>query len=89
MSDLLEEFIAEECTESVPAMLLSDIEEQSKNGVAQFKEYTFNRFNVYLNFIENEVRIEDDLDPEESGVLIVSLDSFVEAINKKNRDQGG
>ncbi|WP_425628484.1 hypothetical protein [Vibrio neptunius] len=82
MSNLMSEFVSQECTDSVSRMLISEIEKLSNDNEAQFREFAFNRFNVYLDFNKNEVRLEDDLDPEESGVLSLSLNSFLEAIKK-------
>ncbi|MCG7498845.1 hypothetical protein MHO82_18405 [Vibrio sp. Of7-15] len=82
LSNLLNEFVLEECTESISYMLVAEIEKLSNNHEAQFKEFVFNRFTVYFDFNKNEVVLEDDLDPEESGVFNLSLNSFLEAIKK-------
>ena len=82
MSNLLDQFVSEECTDSLSNMLSNEIGALQNNG-PQFKEYTFNRFNLYVDLMKGEARLEDDLDPDESGVLTVPLDRLLEAIKRQ------
>lgn len=70
---LLEEFIDEECNESIYRMLISEIEQLEKENVVKLKEYTFNRFNLYLDFENGSVRIEDELNVEEAREFVLPM----------------
>ncbi len=84
MENLLEQFIHEECTVPISNMLNEDIR-CLQNSDITFKEYTFNRFNLYLDFSNKKARIEDDLDPSESGVLEIGLEVLLKSITQKNQ----
>ena len=73
MTPLLEEFLAEECTDDVVGLLRD--EAKASGGE---KYFTFNRFNVRLDLDEGMATIEDELDPdaEVSLPLAEFLDSL-------------
>lgn len=81
-TSLLNDFMEQECDDVVRSMLISDIEKIALENVTQFKEYNFNRFNVYLNVVEKQVRIEDELDVEETGVFTIGLADFLKLLKE-------
>lgn len=58
MPSLLHQFVAEECTPHVVAVLLNEA-----SGDSGERYLTFNRFNVRLNLDTGVAVIEDELDP--------------------------
>ncbi|RZS36375.1 hypothetical protein EV193_10756 [Herbihabitans rhizosphaerae] len=69
-NDLVRRFFDEECEPHVVRVLLSEMNARSL-GLTSF---TFNVFNVTLDFDNSRVVIEDDLNPE--GDAEVSLSEF-------------
>lgn len=63
MKELLEMFIKEDCDQHVKTVLLDAI--NAKTGTCGIEEFTFNRFNVQLNYGSGEVVIDDELNPDD------------------------
>jgi hypothetical protein len=59
---LIDRFLAEDCTDSVRALLLHEIDARSSGR----RYLTFNVFNVLLDFDTGIATIEDELDVESS-----------------------
>lgn len=78
---LLNEFLAEDCEEHVRKMLISEINTYFTTKADVVREFTFNRFNVRLNFQDGSAKIEDELDTSEDGSFSFSLAEFVAALN--------
>jgi len=80
--ELLELFITEDCDQHAKSILLASI--KAKTGTDGIEDFTFNRFNVRLDFSANQVLIDDDLNPDD-GECRLQLDRFatvVEATGK-------
>lgn len=60
--DLLKLFLSEECDEHVQRVLLTAI--RAKKGTDGAEDFTFNRFDVRLDFASDHVIIVDDLNPD-------------------------
>lgn len=58
---LLKLFIKEDCDQHAQAVLLASI--RAKTGTDGTEDFTFNRFNVRLDFSSEEAVIDDDLNP--------------------------
>ena len=74
---LLTEFIEEEVTPEVKSLLLENL-----NKKAGKQEYTFNRFNISVDFESDIVSIEDDLDVGESGLEQVTVSTFFSSLDE-------
>jgi len=70
VADLADRFFAEEANEYVRGVLGAALRARSSG----FREFTFNVFNVRLDFDQSVALIEDDLDPKSEELL--SLDEF-------------
>jgi hypothetical protein len=77
---LLAEFLAEDCDEHVRRLILKAIEEDKTNASNGSKNYSFNRFNLCLNFATREVVLDDDLNATANGEFRIDLDAFVAAL---------
>jgi len=75
--ELLELFLKEDCDQHAQTVLLTAI--RAKGGTAVVEDFTFNRFNVRLDFIANEAVIDDDLNPAD-GECRLPLTSFSERV---------
>ena len=82
-NNLLDEFISEECSKTICNMLISDINKLKQTDTIKLKEYTFNRFNLYLNFETETALVEDELDVEESGEITISLSCLINKLKIK------
>ena len=78
ISNLLEQFLARECTPHVRQLLEEAIAEASELR----PHFEFNRFEVTVERDEGVVLLEDVLDATEAGVLRVPLAEFVKALRK-------
>ena len=58
---LVKPFIKEDCAQHAQAVLLASI--RAKTGTDGTEDFTFNRFNVRLDFSSEEAVIDDDLNP--------------------------
>ena len=66
---LLDEFLSEEGDDLATGRLLAAIHEQRTRAAPTVQKYTFNRFNVTLDFETKKVSLEDDLTVDLSGEL--------------------
>jgi hypothetical protein len=78
--DLLAEFLGEDCDATLAMEILAEIAKFSPTKADVLRQYTMNRFNLFLDFQRDHVRIEDDLDPSDEGTLILSIDAFAAAM---------
>ena len=79
---LLREFIEEESEEAVRHQLLAEIATHGTTKTEVLREFTYNRFNVYLDFERQEARIEDELDVSDEGTCSMSLAEFATALTR-------
>ena len=61
---LLEVFLKEDCDSHAQSVLLTSI--RAKTGTDGIEDFTFNRFNIRLNFGTNQAVIDDELNPADS-----------------------
>lgn len=80
---LIEQFIKEDFSESANNEILKECESLIGKDIS--REYTFNRFNLKIDFGSNKVVLDDDLDCDESGQAIIELQEFIKLI-KENED---
>lgn len=78
--NLLNQFLNEDATAYVRQQLLDAIDSGLKQN--QVKEFTFNRFNVRIDFGRQTVMLEDDLDASDEGKMEISLPVFVKALRE-------
>lgn len=81
-SHLLQEFLSQDCDAAIKQKLLDEIAEHGAARVDVVREYTFNRFNVHLDFQKQEAVIDDELDVSADGSCRLSLDEFAAALGK-------
>jgi hypothetical protein len=65
-SNLLQEFLHEDCDSSIKAKLIAALDELSTGGDGA-RAFSFNRFNVRLDAKTREVLVEDMLNPDKAG----------------------
>ena len=75
--ELLELFIKEDCDRHAQSVLLTAI--KVKSGTATVEDFTFNRFNVRLDFNADVAVIDDDLNPSD-GECRLPLNRFAARI---------
>jgi len=75
--ELLELFIKEDCDQHAQAVLLTSI--RAKTGTDGTEDFTFNRFNVRLDFGNKEAVIDDDLNPVD-GECRIPIERFVTCV---------
>ena len=80
--NLLDMFLAEECDSYTRNKLLDTIREGKTSGIAVTREYTFNRFNVILDFEKTEVKLEDDLTVGPGGDWKLDMEEFEKALHE-------
>ena len=76
MSDLLEQFLAQECTAYVRRLL----EDAIADSATPRPHFEFNRFEITIERQANIVVLEDVLDATETGVRRVPLAEFTDAL---------
>jgi len=77
MNRLLSEFLSQDCNAAVRQTLLDEIRLHSTTKTTLVvREFTFNRFNVVLDFLAGNARIEDELDPSAQGSCRIPLSEF-------------
>jgi hypothetical protein len=76
--ELVTEFLAQECSLSVRHNLLEEIIRHRGRPVV--RDHTFNRFNVRVDFENDRVVIDDDLDISDRGSCGMLVEKFVAAI---------
>jgi hypothetical protein len=78
---LLNEFLAEEGSSEFRRKLLVSIREPNRRNVLKF---TFNRFNIILDYEKKEVAVEDDLTVGPEGEFKLGFEEFIRALQEKN-----
>lgn len=81
-TELLNIFLSEDGDAHARHKLLNAIREQKATGAPMVRKFTFNRFNVTLDFEANNVSLQDDLTVEPQGEYKLSLDEFENALQK-------
>jgi hypothetical protein len=79
-ANLLERFIAQECTPGVQQLLEGAI----ADSALLRPHFEFNRFEVTIERAENTVTIEDVLDATDRGTQTVSLGDFTNALSRSH-----
>ena len=75
--ELLKLFLEEDCDLHAQSILLAAI--RAKKGTDGIQDFTFNRFNVRLDFANGEAVLDDDLNPD-YGEHRLPLDNFAALI---------
>jgi len=75
--DLLKLFLDEDCDQHAQSVLLETI--KTKRGTDGIEDFTFNRFNVRLDFANDQAAIDDDLNPD-YGERRLSLNEFASLV---------
>jgi len=75
VADLVDRFFAEEADDHVKSMLGRELRSRQSGS----RYFTFNVFNVRLDFNKRVATVEDELDPPSSESL--SLDDFQKRLN--------
>lgn len=78
MTDLLEQFISQECTPYVRRLL----EEAIAGGTTLRPHFEFNRFEITIERAESSVVIEDVLDATKAGVQRIALADFMSSLGR-------
>ncbi len=78
MSDLLEQFLTQECTAHVRRLL----EDAIADSVTPRPHFEFNRFDITIERDANIVVLEDLLDATEAGVRHVPLAEFTASLRQ-------
>lgn len=79
--ELLELFLEEDCDQHAQSVLLNAI--KAKVDTDGSEDFTFNRFNVRLDFGAREAVIDDDLNPAD-GEFRLSLENFAARVAETN-----
>lgn len=80
MSDLLEQFLTQECTEHVRRLLEGAI----SDSATPRPHFEFNRFEITIEREASVVVLEDVLDATEAGVRHVPLAEFTAALRRRS-----
>jgi len=80
---LLEQFLSEDATPQVRQLLLDSIATPDRSQGQGVREFTFNRFNVRIDWGKRVVTLEDELDTSERGATEIGLSDFAAALGKK------
>lgn len=83
---LIDAFLHKECTKNLCTKLLSEIRELRSRGVAEVKEYGFNRFYVTIYFKENKAYLEDDIRMHDEEDITIDLDEFLVLLEKRLKE---
>jgi hypothetical protein len=75
--ELFELFLKEDCDQHAQAVLLASI--QARIGTSAVEDFTFNRFNICLDFGKNEAVIDDDLNPGD-GECRLPIERFANCV---------
>jgi len=73
---LLDEFFSEDASTYIKGKLLEAIQKGKTNDSLAVREFTFNRFNVILNFQAREVILQDDLKMGPEDEYKLSIEKF-------------
>lgn len=76
-NEILGLFLSEDCDKHAQKVLLHAI--RTKSGTSGVKNFTFNRFNVRLNYALNEAVIDDEINPGD-GEFRLPLGEFVSCV---------
>ena len=81
-AELLNTFFSEDGDAHARQKLLDAIRTQRANGTPMMRDFTFNRFNVTLDFEANQVYLQDDLTTGPEGEHTLTLDEFEKALQE-------
>ena len=77
---LLEQFLHQEATPQLRKLLLEAISDLQDLHGPRVQEFTFNRFNVYLDAENGTAIVDDELDVSENSSLTLKLSDFAAAL---------
>ena len=80
---LLHTFFSEDGDAHARLKLLDAIRSQRATGTPMMRDFTFNRFNVTLDFEANQVFLQDDLTTGPQGEHTLSLDEFEKTLKER------
>jgi hypothetical protein len=72
----------QDCDAANKEKILAELDKYKVSRVDIFREYTFNRFTLSVDFKKQEVTIVDDLDISEEGACRYSINEFVAALQQ-------
>ena len=81
---LLDRFFSEDGDAHARRKLLDTIREHKTSRVTFVRRYTFNRFNLSVNFGTSEVTLEDDLTVGPLGEYKLRLEEFEKELQERN-----
>ena len=81
-AELLNIFLSEDGDAHARDKLLDSISKQRATATPLVHEFTFNRFNVTLDFEAKKVSLQDDLTVGPQGEYELSLDEFEKALQE-------
>lgn len=76
--NLVELFLEEDCDQHAQSVFLTSIRSMKRTG--EVEDFTLNRFNVRLDFKEDQAIIDDDLNPDYGGFRL-PLDDFASRVS--------
>lgn len=82
MASLMDVFLAQEATPDVCQLICQAIDTHKERRDELYQRFTFNRFDVTIDFVNQVVQIEDDLTPDASGQAVVPLNEFVSRLSR-------
>ena len=82
-AELLNTFSSEDGDAHARHKLLDAIRKQRATGTPVAREFTFNRFNVALDFEGKQVSLQDDLTVGPQGEYKLTLDEFDKALQER------
>jgi hypothetical protein len=81
-TELLNTFLSEDGDAYARRELLDAISQQRTTGTPLARKYTFNRFNLILDFETNQALLEDDLTVGPEGEYKIDLAKFERALQQ-------
>lgn len=79
-STLLEQFLRDECTPHVRALLREAFNRPNETAIR--RRFEFNRFDVEFDYDTRQAKIIDDLDVTDAGIQTIGIDDFAAAIER-------
>jgi len=80
-SQLMREFLAQECTPAVRELLRAALSHPRPGKAAE--SFQFNRFDVTIDFENGTVLLEDDLNASHDGSAVLPLGEFLNSIQSQ------
>jgi len=77
MDSLFDEFAREDGTPYARELIRDAVRERGERPELELKTFSFNRFEVKLDFVNQVAVLEDEFDVSPSGTLQLPLDEFL------------